>query len=93
MSLFFFFLHFFFAGQGFAHVLGLGAWLFPRVTALFRWEPQEQPVDVGADVDADVDVDAEVDAGGRRRRRRGGCLCYTPAGTDKGANIKHNIKQ
>ena len=50
-------------------------------------------MDVDADVDADVDVDAEIYASGRRRRRRGGCLCYTPAGTEQRLNIKHNIKQ
>ena len=45
------------------------------------------------DVDVDVDAVAYADAGGRRRRRRDECLCYTLAGTGKGANIKHNIKQ
>ena len=67
---------------------------FPRVPVLFRRGScylQPQPVDV--DVDVDAEVDAEVDAGGRRRRRRGGCLGYTPAGTGKRTNIKDNIKQ
>ena len=44
-------------------------------------------------MDVDVDAVAYADAGGRRRRRRDECLCYTLAGTGKGANIKHNIKQ
>ena len=45
------------------------------------------------DVDVDVDVDAEIYAGGRRRRRRDEYIGHTPAGTGKGTNIKHNIKQ
>ena len=89
MSFFFFFLHFFFAGQAFAHVLGLGAW--PRVPAACSWFVPRRCVPGPGPVD--VDVDAEVDASGRRRRRRGECLGYTPAGTGKGTNIKDNIKQ
>ena len=89
MSFFFFFLHFFFAGQAFAYVLGLGAWpCVPAACSCFvppRCVPGPGPVD--------VDVDAEVYAGGRRRRRGDECLGYTLAGTGKGTNIKDNIKQ
>ena len=71
-------------------MLGLGAWLFPRVPALFRWEPwllELQPIDVDVDVDVDIglgmDVDIDVDID----------IDRTLAGTGKGMNIKHNIKQ
>ena len=86
MSFFFFFVHFFFAGQAFAYVLGLGAWpCVPAACSCFvppRCVPGPGPVD--------VDVDVDVDGSGRRRRRRDG---YTLAGTGKGTNIKDNIKQ
>lgn len=88
--IFFVFSSLFFTGQAFAHVLGLGAWLFPRVLALFRREPwllEFQPIDVDVDVDVDIglgiDVDIDVDID----------IDRTLAGTGKGMNIKDNIKQ
>ena len=51
---FFFFLHFFFAGQAFAYVLGLGAWpCVPAACSCFvppRCVPGPGPVDVDVDV-------------------------------------------
>ena len=71
-------------------MLGLGAWLFPRVPVLFRREPwllELQPIDVDVDVDVDIgldmDVDIDVDID----------IDRTLAGTGKGTNIKDNIKQ
>ena len=71
-------------------MLGLGAWLFPRVPVLFRREPwllELQPIDVDVDVDVDIglgmDVDIDVDID----------IDRTLAGTGKGMNIKDNIKQ
>ena len=71
-------------------MLGLGAWLFPRVLVLFRrgpWLLELQPIDVDVDVDVDIgldmDVDIDVDID----------IDRTLAGTGKGTNIKDNIKQ